>query len=48
MLDLLNSQDLKSLKGNVGSDKVYLVVTYAVAFDRYLAPLNLEYIIRFL
>ena len=34
MLDLLNSQDLKSLKGNVASDKVYLVVTYAVAFDR--------------
>ena len=37
MLDLLTSQDLKSLKtsrSQSSNDKVYLVLTYAVAFDR--------------
>ena len=38
MLDLLTSQDLKSMQGrNAAShDKVYLVLTYSVAFDRYI------------
>ena len=38
-LDLLTSQDLTALKRDrpvkVDRDKVYLVLTYAIAFDRY-------------
>jgi coiled-coil domain-containing protein 61 len=34
MLDLLQGKELTNIQGKSKGDKVYLVVTYAVAFDR--------------
>jgi hypothetical protein len=47
-LDLLQGKELKNIQGKSVGDKVYLVVTYAVAFDRYFCELIVEFIIQFL